>query len=62
MIYDHSRCPTIAHDRDAGTAIEDRQPVDDHGKLLCRDCLAPLIYCSTYHDYDHAGVDTTRCV
>lgn len=61
MIYDHSRCPAATHDRDTGTAIEDGQPVDDHGMLLCRDCLAPLIYCSIYHDYDHAVVDAPRC-
>lgn len=61
MIYDHTHCPPDAHDREPGTAGEDEHPVDDHGLPLCRDCLAPLMYCANYHAYDHADPDTPPC-
>ncbi|MGH3760269.1 hypothetical protein [Actinophytocola sp.] len=61
MKYDHAHCPPGAHDRDPGTSIEDGQPVDEHGLMLCRDCDAPLMYCATVEDYDHADSDTPPC-
>lgn len=61
MIYDHTQCAPDAHDRDPGTGVDDGQPVDEQGLTLCRDCDAPLMYCTTFADYDHAEPGTPPC-
>jgi hypothetical protein len=60
-MVDHSTCPPDAYDRDPGTSIEVGQPVDEHGLMLCRHCLAPVMFCATIHDYTHIDPSTAAC-
>lgn len=59
--YDHTSCNPDAHDRDPGTSSDDGQPTDENGLMLCRDCGAPLMYCTTFDDYDHVNPETRPC-
>jgi hypothetical protein len=61
-VVDHASCPPGAHDRDPGTAIDDGAPVDEHGLLLCADCQAPLMYCTTINDYAHVDPAAPPCL
>ena len=58
---DHTQCPQDAHDRDPGTSVDDDQPVDEHGLLLCRHCQAALMYCTTINDYIHVDPSSPPC-
>lgn len=61
VLFDHAGCAAHAHDRDPGTAVAEGQPVDRHGRMLCRHCQQPLMFCHTIGDYDHADPDTPPC-
>lgn len=60
-MFDHATCPPGAHDRDPGTSVQDGAPVDEQGLLLCRDCRAPIMYCTTVNDYVHVDPASAPC-
>jgi hypothetical protein len=54
-------CLPDDHDRSVGDLTEEEQPRDEHGDMLCSDCMLPAFYCRNTGWYHHVDPDAEPC-